>query len=419
MSEVIETFVHDFEKRKGEYIRVKEFVQNKIDLALKDAGIMAIVTARIKDSERLKEKLINRNEKMKYTSLREIEEDIVDLIGVRIALYFPNDREKVEAIVRKCFDIIKIKEFPDGKQEKSEYKHVFQGYRATHYRVYPKGDKDNAFEAFRIEIQVASLLMHAWAEVEHDLAYKQKKGKVSFDEYEALDEINGLVLAGEISLQRLQRISELRIASEQKGFSNHYQLASYLFDRAREQKGNTPIDLGDVETLYKLCEARDRLTIRKVENDLLKVEWDSEIPVAYQLIDILSDNSIKYSKLVTKNIAKKKKVFGKELIDDALIGAFLKSWIELEKKIESITLQFGYTKGNSRRAFEILQSIIPYDVLEQYMELRKFRNVLVHGIGDVEGKQIQYWIDEIARISGLISMVSREQGLLDRVDTEY
>ena len=261
--------------------------------------------------------------------------------------------------------------------------------------------------------------MHAWAEVEHDLAYKQKKGKVSFDEYEALDEINGLVLAGEISLQRLQRISELRIASEQKGFSNHYQLASYLFDRAREQKGNTPIDLGDVETLYKLCEARDRLTIRKVENDLLKVEWDSEIPVAYQLIDILSDNSIKYSKLVTKNIAKKKKVFGKELIDDALIGAFLKSWIELEKEIESITLQFGYTKGNSRRTFEILQSIIPYDVLEQYMELRKFRNVLVHGIGDVEGKQIQYWIDEIARISGLISMVSREQGLLDRVDTEY
>ena len=144
MSEVIETFVHDFEKRKGEYIRVKEFVQNKIDLALKDAGIMAIVTARIKDSERLKEKLINRNEKMKYTSLREIEEDIVDLIGVRIALYFPNDREKVEAIVRKCLDIIKIKEFPDGKQEKSEYKHVFQGYRATHYRVYPKGDKDKA-----------------------------------------------------------------------------------------------------------------------------------------------------------------------------------------------------------------------------------------------------------------------------------
>ena len=58
--------------------------------------------------------------------------------------------------------------------------------------------------------------MHAWAEVEHDLTYKQKKGTVSYDEHESLDEINGLVLAGELSLQRLQRISELRIASEGK-----------------------------------------------------------------------------------------------------------------------------------------------------------------------------------------------------------
>ena len=407
------SFQDDFTKRKEEYIRVKDFAQNKIELALKDAGIMAIVTARIKDSERLKEKLIKRNEKGKYTSSREIEEDIVDLIGVRVALYFPNDREKVEAIVRKYFDIIRIKEFPDGEQEKSEYKHVFQGYRATHYRVFPKGDKDNAFEDFRIEIQVASLLMHAWAEVEHDLTYKQKKGKVSVDEYEALDEINGLVLAGELSLQRLQRISELRIASEQKGFFNHYQLASYLFDRAKEQKGNVPIDLGDVETLYKLCEARDRLTIRKVENDLLKVVWDSEIPVAYQLIDILSDTSIKYSKLVTENIAKKKKVFGKELIDDALMGAFIKSWIELEKKIENITLQSGYARGNAKRTYEVLQGIIPYDVLEQYMEIRRFRNVLVHGIDDVDGKQLQYWINEIEEVSGIISVISQAQGLVD------
>ena len=33
-----------------------------------------------------------------------------------------------------------------------------------------------------VEIQVASVLMHAWAEVEHDLVYKRLEGELSDDE---------------------------------------------------------------------------------------------------------------------------------------------------------------------------------------------------------------------------------------------
>src|SRR5450755_3760331 len=39
----------------------------------------------------------------------------------------------------------------------------------------------------------------------HFQAYKPARGKLSEDEYAILDEINGLVLAGEIALERLQR----------------------------------------------------------------------------------------------------------------------------------------------------------------------------------------------------------------------
>ena len=56
----------------------------------------------------------------------------------------------------------------------------------------------------RIEIQVASVLMHAWSEVEHDLIYKPLQGTLSKEELAILDELNGLVLAGEIALERLQ-----------------------------------------------------------------------------------------------------------------------------------------------------------------------------------------------------------------------
>ena len=47
--------------------------------------------------------------------------------------------------------------------------------------------------------------MHAWSEVEHDLVYKPLAGDLSEEELAILDEINGLVLTGEIALERLQK----------------------------------------------------------------------------------------------------------------------------------------------------------------------------------------------------------------------
>lgn len=66
----------------------------------------------------------------------------------------------------------------------------------------------------RLEIQVASVLMHAWSEVEHDLVYKPLQGTLSDEELAILDELNGLVLSGEIALERLQAAGNERIQSK-------------------------------------------------------------------------------------------------------------------------------------------------------------------------------------------------------------
>src|SRR5205807_113032 len=85
----------------------------------------------------------------------------------------------------------------------------FSGYWATHYRVQLRDnqltDAQQRYTEARIEIQVASVLMHAWSEVDHDLAYKPLQGRLSEDEYAILDELNGLVMVGEITLEQLQR----------------------------------------------------------------------------------------------------------------------------------------------------------------------------------------------------------------------
>lgn len=81
--------------------------------------------------------------------------------------------------------------------------------------------------------------MHAWSEVEHDLDYKPLAGPLSWGEHAILDELNGLVLAGEIALERLQDAGQSRVASAGSSFANHYELASYLAREAREAAAET------------------------------------------------------------------------------------------------------------------------------------------------------------------------------------
>ena len=172
---IINRFMKQYTLMNSDYEEIKEHAHKIIESALKDAGIMAITSSRVKDEKRLREKLVSRNKEVMYQSIDDIVSDIPDFIGMRIALYFPNDREKVGTIIQTLFDVEKIKIFPQEQRPNAEYSRRFPGYCATHYRVYLKQPLQTELGNQRIEIQVASLLMHAWSEVEHDLTYKQKK----------------------------------------------------------------------------------------------------------------------------------------------------------------------------------------------------------------------------------------------------
>ena len=137
------------------------------------------------------------------------------------------------------FDIeVPVKRFPTKTEDADDavYKKRFDGYCAVHYRLRIPADgvAEERYSRARVELQVASLLMHAWAEVEHDLGYKPETGQPSEDEFAILDEINGLVIAGEIALSGLQRAVEQRITSQGRQFKNPYDLAAYIYyDRAQ------------------------------------------------------------------------------------------------------------------------------------------------------------------------------------------
>lgn len=246
-----------------------------------------------------------------------------------------------------------------------------------------------------IEIQVASLLMHAWSEVEHDLAYKVKKGNVSFEEYEALDEINGLVIAGEIALQRLQRITQARIREGSKVFSSHYQLANFLYEKAKETIEKGDIFLGDVESLYILYEKTNRISFKKVENDLEKIDFSSNTPVAQQLIDLHTDTKLRESQLVIANKSNKS-MYGISL-DETSLGLFLKSWIRLEKQLDSMIKEKGYIIKRPQDRDAVLRGgdIISPNLQGEYYQLKKIRNKIVHGLDIPTSEDFNRYVQQI------------------------
>lgn len=186
---------------------------------LRSSGIRAMVTYRAKNPGRLKSKVLHRNAKrpVPYRNIKEIYEDIADLCGVRVSLYFPGDRLQADQLIRDQFHILESKQFPEQSKPPTYHKR-FSGYWANHYRVYLREElvqpSEKRYCRARIEIQVASVLMHAWSEVEHDLIYKPLQGTLSKEELAILDELNGLVLAGEIALERLQAAGNERIRSK-------------------------------------------------------------------------------------------------------------------------------------------------------------------------------------------------------------
>lgn len=99
-------------------------------------------------------------------------EEITDLAGVRVITYFPSTLDVVDIVIRSEFDVIEF----SNKGEILIVQDKF-GYQSIHYLVKINSKREGLSEYQRykgkiVEIQVRTILQHAWAEIEHDIQYK-------------------------------------------------------------------------------------------------------------------------------------------------------------------------------------------------------------------------------------------------------
>ena len=212
--DLIEAYVKNYAHEIDFYEEVAHLAQDKLDSALQDGGIKAVVSSRAKRPSRLEKKLLKRESEKGYKTFRNITDDIVDLAGCRVALYMPKDREEVGAIIQELFTEVRpTKHFPEDRGPGDSL-----GYVADHYLVKLKPEalrkKEFRYADTQVEIQVASVLMAAWAEVCHDLIYKPEKGKLTPAEMSLLKDLNDIVQMGEQQLEKLQNAIEHRTSED-------------------------------------------------------------------------------------------------------------------------------------------------------------------------------------------------------------
>ncbi len=394
---VIDEFLTGYRREMDDYEQVARITSDQVKVQLGSAGIRAIITDRAKSLDRLAAKVRYRDKEKKYGSVREIQDDIVDLAGVRIALYFPKDREEVGRIISSQFDLTRAPKVFPKKRVKPSYEKRFDGYRAMHYRV--KLRPETLQEAHRryadsvVEIQVASVLMHAWAEVEHDLVYKPFQGRLSEEEYAILDELNGLVLAGEISLERLQAAMERRLSQDEVVFASHFDLAGYLHSKLSEKLGEAPPEwaIGSVDLLFDLMRELDIAHPDKAEELIVDLhEHYEKRPVSEQLIDLLLEQDQRRYDVYYKVRQRRENarlyadpmLIEKGTEQEAAIGDFMTKWIQLEMILRERgkAAQGGKQSKTLKRAIFLGAQSLSQKDAARLGQLRHIRNNLVHGI---------------------------------------
>lgn len=409
MRNPIDDFVQAYKKDFAEYALVAGKIKEKLEQLLKNAGIIAIVSARAKAPDRLKGKLERTQAaaiadgKPPFQADEDIWAAVHDLVGARIALYFPSDAHRIESLLREDFIYnSQIKIFPpkvpnyEEVEKKNCTAHMrkiypgydnrrFDGYHASHHSVSFKENPSGKIRNPVIEIQVASVLMHAWSEVEHDLAYKKMMGNVSREEYECLDEINGLVIAGEIALNRLNRLSQQRIRSQDR-FDTFLELKIYL-SSCLEKFGVEEDDSGstyNVDQLFELYQQKDILTREQVDKQLKRLgdyKPKSLQDLIEQLMEIFySDHPLLAKRIVSRNAMRFNNVDA-DFYTNAKIGGFLSKWNNLETLVRK-TLRAQGCKGSNNNItwhYMVENPQLTKPICELYYNLRLERNKIVHG----------------------------------------
>ena len=165
-----EMILDEYRQKQPLFERVKNIILNNIRTGLDENHVLiAGLEGRVKTEESLSGKLERKG--YKYHTLS----DITDIIGVRIITFYNNEVDLISAHVEQFLDI----DWENSIDKRKMLEIDRFGYLSLHYicripeSVYKDPDLPE-LNQIRFELQIRSLLQHAWANLYHDMGYKNE-----------------------------------------------------------------------------------------------------------------------------------------------------------------------------------------------------------------------------------------------------
>jgi len=101
--------------------------------------------------------------------------EMTDLSGCRVIFYFEENIEQFTEVLYNEFEVVDY----EDKSSPDEYnaRHIVLRLKENRFNL----PEYSEFKGLLCEIQLTTVLFHAWAEIQHDIIYKPNKELLEFD----------------------------------------------------------------------------------------------------------------------------------------------------------------------------------------------------------------------------------------------
>lgn len=303
---VKDELLNKYEEETHIYTAFEKRCRDLIEELIAESGFKYhIIESRIKTLESLKKKLESK-------MLEDYE--VTDLLGIRIITYYEDIVDDITDILKKEFKV-DTKNSIDKRNKEDKF-----GYSSVHLVLELSESRTELTEnkkylGLKFEVQIKSILQHAWAVVSHELNYKSEKSMPQ-DEFRKL----------------------IRQSSMLEEVDHNFKLIREL-NKEYSQEIKVNIEQGKLDTPLNGISLFNYLSSSSLaKNELLSMAKSLNIEVKEMLPPIDMDLAVERLQIINVNTLKELEEL---LITNKMkISKFFKTWINLNNKqisFESLT----------------------------------------------------------------------------------
>ena len=161
--------LEDYRKQRDDFIKLGDTVHSMLSDIVKELGLTVLtIEHRVKEEKSLAGKLERKGDI--YGTF----DDVTDILGCRVVCFLSDEIDKIGKKVEETFVIDR----ENSSDKRALIKEDTFGYLSLHYIcTLPYGDKwPDEICGKKFEIQIRTILQHAWSAIHHDIGYKSDFG---------------------------------------------------------------------------------------------------------------------------------------------------------------------------------------------------------------------------------------------------